>query len=156
MKHYDQVEWTLYKEKLLSNKINEEMENHLYLCDECMKIFLSLIDEKEIHNTEKYISKDFTLDTMRNIRNLILLKRSRRKTTTKSINDFFLYYAAVASVAIVLTATGTFSRMINIVPDINNSIKINENKIQINRIYSLSENITNRTSEFISEFQIKK
>ena len=62
MKHYDYVEWLFYKKNTLSIEKMEEMEEHLYNCDQCMEIFLSLIDEKEIAAASKIVPSAFNED----------------------------------------------------------------------------------------------
>ena len=155
MKHYDQVEWILYKNNVLDNKIYEEMEEHLCLCDDCMDIFLSLIDEKEVEVAGEIISQDFTNKVMDNLKNIRPLKK-KIKRKAKLPNDFFIYYTAVASVTIILTAGGFFGKLVDSVPQITANIKIQEEKIMSNIIYDFSEEITKRTSIFIKDFQISK
>lgn len=156
MKHYDYVEWVLYKKNLLDEKIHDEMEDHLYLCDKCMNIFLSLIDEREIEEAGRVISEDFIPNMMANIKGIKPIKKVvKKKKRNKSSNDLLLYYAAVASVAIIFTATGMFGRIVDIVPEISFSISLEESKFQTNRIYNLSETITNKTSKFINNFQFQ-
>lgn len=156
MKHYDYVEWALYKNNLLDRKLHEEMEEHLYLCDECMEIFLSLIDEDEIKKAEDLISEEFTLQVMDNIKNISPMRRPvKEKGNHKSSKDFFLYYVAVASVAVILTAGGAFGKIIDTVAQINTNISFNDSKLQTNKVYDFSETIVNRTSKFINEFELR-
>lgn len=155
MKHYDQVEWSLYKNNLLDEKIYEAMEEHLYECDQCLDTFLSLIDENEIEEAGKVISVDFTDNLMMSIKNIRpITKKIKRKS--KLPKDFFIYYTAVASVTILLTAGGVFGKLVESVPQISTNINIQEEKIANNPIYNLSEDITNKTSNFINDFQISK
>lgn len=156
MKHYDYVEWVLYKKKLLDNKIHESMEEHLYLCDECLDIFLSLIDDLEIEKAGNLVPINFTNNVMGNIKNIRPIKKKSIKKQPKLINDFFIYYTAVASVAIILTAGGFFGKLVDSVPQITASINVQEEKIMSNTIYKFSEEITRRTSMFINGFQISK
>ncbi len=142
MKHYDYVDWVLYKKDLLDTGIKEEMEDHLYGCDQCMEIFLSLIDQEEIKVAQSYGPKNFN-------------KKVLRKIKTSSFKDFFIYYAAVASVAIILTASGSFGKIVGMVPQIDKTIKESTVKYQANIVYSFSETITNKTSDFINDFSIK-
>lgn len=155
MKHYDYIEWALYKNNLLDIKMYEEMEEHLYICDDCMNIFLSLIDEGEIEQAGSIVPEDFTHKMMDNIKNIRPLKK-KIKEKSKLPNDFFIYYTAVASIAIILTAGGFFGKLVDSVPQITASISIHENKIISNTIYNFSEQITKRTSMFINGFQISK
>ena len=151
MKHYDYVEWVLYKNELLDDEIYNEMEEHLFLCDSCMEIFLQLIDEEEMEKVENLVPIDFTNKVMNNIKDISPIKRRIKK---KVSNDFFIYYAAVASVAIILTAGGLFDKMVDTVPYIATNISSGENKIKGDMIYNFSEKITSKTSSFINNFGI--
>lgn len=156
MKHYDNVEWILYKRNLLDTKIYNEMKEHLFQCDDCMDIFISLIDEKEIADVEKFIPKDFSENIMEKIENVTPIKQeiNRNKIKkTKYPKDFFLYYTAVAAVAIVLTASGVFNIMVDNIPT---NIKLEQSKIDTNKIYEVSEKITQGTSSFIYNFNFIK
>ncbi|CAK7054840.1 hypothetical protein CIW83_19850 [Tissierella sp. P1] len=160
MKHYDYVEWVLYKNNLLDKEIHRRMEEHLLLCDECMEIFLSLIDEQEMENVGAIIPEDFTVKVLDSIKNITPIKKPIRKTTKKTIkkkvsNDFFVYYAAVASVAVILTATGFFGRIVDTVPQISSNVSSKESRFKASTIYDLTEEITNRTSKFINNFQFR-
>jgi len=153
MKHYDYVEWVLYKKQLLKDEIYYEMEEHLFICDSCMEIFLSLIDEREIAKAEEIVPIDFTDKVIKNIRNIRPMKKQIKR---KKSNDIFMYYVAVASVTIILTAGGFFQKMIDTVPHISIDLSEEENKINTNAIYNFSEKITSKTSKFINDFQFKK
>lgn len=154
--HYDYVEWVLYKNNLLDAKLYEEMEEHLYICDQCMDTFLSLIDEQEVEVAEKFVPDDFTFKVRDNIKNVKPIRKlAQRKTKNKLFNDLFIYYVAVASVAIIFTATGTFGKIIDIVPQISSSISLKESKLNASKIYDFSEDITNKTSRFVNNFQLK-
>lgn len=155
MKHYDHVEWILYKNNLLDDKIYEEMEEHLYLCDDCMEIFLSLIGEEEINQAGSIVSEDFTDKVMDNLKNISPLKK-KTKEKPKVTNDFFIYYTAVASVTIILTAGGFFGKLVDSVPRITANISVQESKIMTNAIYNFSEKITNKTAIFVNDFQFSK
>ncbi len=153
MKHFQEDKWLEYKNENLKESERIEMEDHLYNCDKCMEIFLSTIEEEEITGAGAYISIDFTENIMRKVAKAVLTKERKKK---RLINDFFLYYAAVASVAIILTAGGLFGKMVETVPKISLSIDKEENQIKPETIYNISEAITGKTSDFINNFGTKK
>jgi len=157
MKHFHLDEWLLYKNKLLSEEKQIEMENHLYTCDSCMDIFLSLINDDEIDKAATIVPENFTENILKNIGKIkpIRTKKSTKKGYRKS-SDFFLYYAAVASVAIILTAGGVFGKMVDLVPQISVNMSKKESQVKVDTIYNFSESITNRTSQFINNFGIKE
>jgi hypothetical protein len=154
MKHYDYIEWVFYKEKVFpEDKINE-MEEHLYICDECMDIFLSLIDEKEEAQVGKLVPINFTDEIINSIENIKYYKARTSDKDNKKFKDMFMYYVAVASVAVVLTLGGFYSGMVDLV---SNRTNTNQGKIRIempNIIFDLSQNITDRASDFLNSFEI--
>ena len=150
MRHYDKLQWIKYKKNQVEPREKEEMEDHLYTCDKCMDVFLSTIEEDEIEEASYSISEDFTENIMKKISNISLMERPRKKK--RVINDFFLYYGAVAAVAIILTAGGVFGGLVDSVPKLSFGIEDNDNKLKTSAIFNLSESITNRTSDFINNF----
>ena len=57
--------------------------------------------------------------------------------------------------AIILTASGFFGRLVDTVPQITSSISIQENRVRPNIIYNFSEAITSKTSNFVNNFQFR-
>ena len=150
MEHYDYVEWLLYKNKELPLKTLEIMEEHLYNCDICMDIFLSLIDEKELKAVENLIPIDFTANVISSVGNKKVQKLQPKKEY-KMFNSQFGYYVAVASVTIVLTLGGFYTNMVDSVPKFTEKIQAQEDKS--NFIANLSQKIVGSTSTFISNIE---
>ncbi len=150
MKHYDYVEWLLYKTKALSDERLEEMEEHLYNCHMCMDIFLSLIDDAELEKAEKMIAENFTSRLMINLSKK-KLKKIEPKNKKKSFNYEFGYYVAIASVTIFLSLGGFYTNLVDAVPKVVESIKIDEDRP--NLVGNLTDNIVNSTSSFILRFE---
>ena len=146
MKHYDYVEWLFYKKNILSIEKRDEMEQHLYSCDTCMEIFLSLIDEEEIQVASEIVPKDFNQNIMKKIQSAKIKKIKPIKKPTKYP---FGYFVAVASVTIVLTLGGFFSNLVDTIPDISASVSMLEIVDRPNPIFDLSQKIVNSTSKFI-------
>lgn len=146
MKHYDYVEWLFYKKNMLSIEKMDEMEEHLYSCDECMEIFLSLIDEEEIRMASTIVPEDFNKNIMKKIKSS---KDKKIQPIRKPVKYPFGYFVAVASVTIVLTLGGVFTNLVDTVPNISASVSMLEKPDRPNRIFNLSEKIVNRTSKFI-------
>lgn len=146
MKHYDYIEWLLYKTKSLPNDKLNEMEEHLYNCDLCMDIFLSLIDEEEIAVASELVPETFTSDLIKTVsKNKVRdIEPERDK---KAFNYQFIYYAAVASVTIFLTMGGFYTNLVNAVPKISASIQMVEERP--NHIGNFSEKIVSSTSNLL-------
>ena len=148
MKHYDYVEWLLYKNKALPVDRLEEMEEHLYNCDICMDIFLSLIDQQEVVSAESIIPSDFTEKVINNISTTKAIKiESRQKHKNRVFNYQFGSYVAVASVTIILTLGGFYTNLVDVVPKLGVSIKMVEDRP--NLIANFSNSIVNSTSSLL-------
>lgn len=150
MKHYDYIEWLLYKNRLLSEEKSDEMERHLFNCDTCMEIFLSLIDEKETSKAGKIISDDFTSEIINNLPEIKTVK-PKIKQAKKSFSYQFGYYAAVASVTVVLTLCGFYTGLVDAVPKLSASIHIDSESPNI--IADFSDGIVNSASGFLSDIE---
>lgn len=146
MKHYDYIEWLFYKNSMLSQEKSEEMERHLYGCNTCMEIFLSLIDGKEEQNAGEIISDDFISNVISDI-SKGKQEKSKIKHTKKAFYYQFGYYAAVASVTIILTLGGFYMNLVDAVPRISASIELTENNS--NRISDFSNKIVDSASSFL-------
>ncbi|WP_312812315.1 hypothetical protein [Sedimentibacter sp.] len=149
MNHYDYVEWLLYKNKAMSNKKMKEMEEHLYNCQACLDIFLSLINEQEENYAGDIVPSDFTPKVLENITKskIIKLNTHRVNKVKKSINYQLGYYAAVASVTIFLTLSGFYTNLVDSVPKITASIQ--EVQVRQNLIANLSDRIIDSTSSLL-------
>lgn len=146
MKHYDYIEWLFYKNEMLSKEKSEEMVQHLYNCDTCMEIFLSLVDENEAEHAGKTISDDFTLKIINNIPK-VKNSKAKIKQSKKAFNYQFGYYAAVASVTVILTLSGFYSCLVDAVPKLSASVHITEKHPSI--ITNFSDSVVDSTSSFL-------
>lgn len=149
MKHYDYIEWLLYKNKALSGEQLREMEDHLYNCDICMEIFLSLIDEVEIKVAESIVTTDFTDKIISNLPKQ-KVKKVNPENSKKLFNYQFGIYAAVATVTIVMSLSGFFTNIVDSVPRIASSIESSEEQ---NVIVKISDRIINSTSYLITSIE---
>lgn len=150
MKHYDYIEWLFYKTKSLPVEKLDEMEEHLYNCDVCMEIFLSLIGDEELDVAGQVVAPDFTSKVMDQI-SKSKVKVMESRNAKKSFNYQFMYYVAVASVTIFLTLGGFYTSLVDAVPKINQSIE--EVRERPNHIGKLTEEIVNSTSNLLSSIE---
>nr|WP_300001580.1 hypothetical protein [Tissierella sp.] len=168
MTHYEKERWILYKNNLLSQEENLEMEDHLYTCDACMNIFLSLIDNEEESLAESALSSSFTEDIMKQIDSITpITKKTSKKSDPsnnksvrkkKMIENIFMYYVAAASVVLVLTAGGAFTKMTEF-PIASIAADTERTNQGLGKVYSFSQKITQGTNSFINNLgsmEIKK
>ena len=91
MKHYDHIEWILYKKKLFPEEKMLKMEEHLYSCDRCLETFLSLVDNEEIDKANKDLSIDFTDQVMAKIENIYHMPKPKIIRPTIQGNIYLLH-----------------------------------------------------------------
>lgn len=156
MRHYDLVEWKLYKENLLNRNLYQEMKDHLFTCHDCMEIFISLIDHEEVEKAGNLIGDEFTFQLMKDIENINkTTKQNKFKKKKQKYNEILLYYTAVASVAIFLTGAGVFQRLVDRIPHISNNIKNEQFFINTDKINEFSNSILKLTGNFAESFAFK-
>lgn len=159
MRHYDDVEWKLYKENLLDKKIYDEMQEHLFQCESCMDKFLSTIDDKEVEDAGKILSTDFTDDLMSRLestrpRGIVNIDKYKQKK--RVYNEVLLYYTAIASVAIFLMGSGFFHRMVDGIPEISRNIEEPRISMDTNKINEFSNAVLKATNGFVKSFTPSK
>ena len=80
----------------------------------------------------------------------------KERKDKKLYNDFFIYYVAVASVAVLLTASGFFGRIVDSIPQMNTSISMEESRLKTNSIYDFTKRVTEETNKFVRNFNINR
>ncbi len=154
MSHYEDVEWNLYKKKVISKEKSRKMEEHLYSCNECMNTFLSLINNEEVYKAEKILSEDFTSSVINSIQRESYRLKSRGRNYNERFKNIFGYYVAVAAVTIILTWGGFYSGIVEVLPQITKSTVTANFSNKTNIVSNVSEKIVNKTSIFINDFEI--
>jgi len=144
MNHYSNEKWTFYKQGILSSEESRKMEDHLLECDQCLEIFLSLVDSDEIQVASELISPKFT-DTV--------IHAVNKKSKVRSKN-LFTYYVAAALVTLILMSSGFFEKLVTTVPYASQTAVVQENFRQENFIMNFSERVVNKTSDFIDNFEV--
>lgn len=156
MTHYDIVEWQLFKEDLIHEKIREDMEDHLLECTDCMDIFLALVDKET--SDEARVSEKFTDNVIKGIPSNTQIYRNNKSKKGFKINlynELLVYYMAVASVAIFLMGSGFFSTIVSETPKLGEKLIASKREVRIDGAYRISKNITNITSNFVREFNLE-
>lgn len=145
MKHYDFNDWILYCNDTLDSAIKEEMENHLYSCDKCLELYLSVIEGNIEKNIEVMPSKDFTANVM----NEINATKSQDKSNKKYFPEIFLYYVAAASITLLLMNKGFFTYLFNNVPSA--TAQINNSQLKLDDLFKSgwSQRLTDHTVNFL-------
>lgn len=153
MTHFNKERWIGFKNDILPEEEKIDMEDHLYLCDNCMDIYLKLIDTEELDFAEMMIPSDFTETVMEKVEKIIPISKPMKKK--KMIENIFMYYIAAASVVLVLTAGGVFTKITDF-PIERVGVDRFKTRENIGGIYNFTEKITDNTNDFINNFGTRK
>ncbi|GMB09223.1 hypothetical protein [Thermolongibacillus altinsuensis] len=108
MNHYTNEEWRQFICDVLPEEKREEMENHLYTCDQCLAVYMELIEENafELPNpSDETVSADVIIAQVEQYK-----KPKRTKTKQK-----LLHYGIAAVITIGFMSSGIFQSVTNAV-----------------------------------------
>ncbi|MCM3706209.1 MULTISPECIES: hypothetical protein [Cytobacillus] len=60
MEHFSSEEWRKYAKNELTEPERELYEDHLYICDQCLEVYLEVMEEEEYSLPEMPGEEDFT------------------------------------------------------------------------------------------------
>lgn len=113
MRHFSNEEWMSYINDQLSETKSEELEDHLFFCDQCLEVYMKMIDT---HAEElPAIEGNSFIDE---ITAKLPQKKTRKKTFYKRT---LIHYGVAAVITLTLMTTGFFQSIMGIVYTIESS-----------------------------------
>ncbi len=111
MKHFSSEEWLAYINEELSKTKREELENHLYSCNQCLETYMDMVDS---HSQQLPIieARSFTDEVIRK-----LPQKKRRKVYQHPL----FHYGVAAVITFTLMTTGFFQSITGIVETVEAS-----------------------------------
>jgi hypothetical protein len=104
MKHFSDEEWMSYINDTLSETTWEKIEDHLYLCDQCLEDYMKMINSK----AEKLPAIEGSKFT-----DGIVTKLPKKKVQ-KSYQRSLIHYGVAAVITLTLMTTGLFQSITGI------------------------------------------
>ncbi|MEH7272378.1 anti-sigma factor family protein [Neobacillus vireti] len=117
MKHYHYDEWLSYVKDEVSGQTREELESHLYTCDECLEHYLQAVSEHESSLPVLLNETSFTDQVMAEVskQNEYIEKPSVMKQPVKTKKPFYqqasFHYLIAAAATLLLTFSGVFQSL---------------------------------------------
>lgn len=100
MIHYHHKDWHAFVNNQLPDPKRVELENHLYSCDECLELYLAVIDQP---NSLPNLSHHSITDE------IIAQLPSRKKIAKKRFyHHTAFHYGVAAAITLILMVTGVF------------------------------------------------
>jgi anti-sigma factor RsiW len=117
MKHYSYDEWLRYVKDEVSSKTREELESHLYTCDQCLEHYLQAVSEHEFSLPFLSNEDSFTDLVMAEVskQKEFIKKPPALKQTVKTKKQFYqqaaFHYLIAAAATLLLTFSGVFQSL---------------------------------------------
>ncbi len=153
MKHFDRSAWLLYQQGLLENEKSDRMERHLYECEECQEVFLSLVDETQLAAAEEMLPEDFTGRVMHDIAEEKSAAKSKQRMSEKKKN-LLIYYVAAASVTIVFVAGGLFQSLVYTGPQVLASLDSRFSITSLEPDFKWPGKIVDKAAKMINNYEV--
>ncbi|MFK9092060.1 anti-sigma factor family protein [Bacillus salipaludis] len=171
MKHYSYDEWMVYVKDEISEGNREELENHLYTCDQCLENYLEAVSANETSLPVLSNQSNFTdqvmamvtpkavpdtindLSMMETVRlvpdtvNTINSKVSRKK---RFYQQAVFHYLLAAAATIVLMFTGAFQSLATYAGNLESPRLVQEKKP------SVTEGVINKTFAWMDSLEKKE
>jgi predicted anti-sigma-YlaC factor YlaD len=112
VKHYDIESWALYRNNRIDENQRRLMENHLAVCDSCLKSYLAAAAKYEIRLGELLLPPDFNVAVNESIK--IKKQQAARRRRSRSLAN----YTVAAAITLALMSGGIFDLCTRELPDI--------------------------------------
>ncbi|WP_142255405.1 hypothetical protein [Bacillus sinesaloumensis] len=142
MKHFKSEEWLLYIKDELAEVKREELENHLFSCDQCLEVYMSLI-ENQAEELPDIVNASFTDDV---ILKLLIKKENQKRSFLQSP---IFHYGVAAAVTLTLMSTGVFQSMTSILGTVEASSFAKER-------HSVSDNLMEKALSLFNIIDIQE
>lgn len=144
MNHRSYEEWVRYVNNQLDEKTREHYDTHLFGCDQCLSVYLEVIEAMEQQLPAMNNKEEFTDSLMIKIKQQ---NPGRENSVSKFYQKPIFHYVLAAAMTFLLMSTGVFSQLMNIVNDFESNPK---------QETSVVEGFVNHTVSFLDKIQEQK
>ncbi|MFJ5717363.1 hypothetical protein [Neobacillus sp. NPDC093127] len=157
MKHYCYEEWVQYVKNEMNDQKREQLENHLYTCDQCLEQYIQAMAANEtslpiLSNESSFTDmvmsevskqKEAVPDTIPGVR-----KPTNRKKPFYQQAAF--HYLLAAAATLLLTFSGAFQSLASYAKSIESPTQVQEKKP------SVTEGVINKTFAWMDSLEKKE
>ncbi|MFP7299627.1 anti-sigma factor family protein [Neobacillus niacini] len=156
MKHYTYDEWLSYVKNEVSFKTREELESHLYTCDQCLEHYLQAVTEHESSLPVLSNENSFTDLVMAGVskQKEFIEKPSVIKQPVKVKKAFYqqaaFHYIIAAAATLLLTFSGVFQSLATYASAVEATQHLKEKKP------SVTEGVIDKTFAWMDSLEKKE
>lgn len=153
MKHYTYDMWLQYINDEINEKTKQELEDHLYACDQCLNHYLMAMEANESSLPILSNMSSFTDSVMNEVsRQKTVVPDTKTKIKKKPFyQQAAFHYLLAAAATILLTFTGTFQSLSTYA----NSLESPQPQVQKKK-HSVTEGVINKTFAWMDSLEKKE
>lgn len=138
MNHYTYEQWLKYVNDEIEGNVREFFDDHLYSCEQCLALYLQVVEDQSTHLPVLSNEDEFT--------NLVMAKvKSDRKVIPFHQKTIF-HYIIAAAMTLLLMSTGVFQSMTKYVDHVENPLEV--------KMPSMTEGLVNKTFAWMDSIDI--
>lgn len=147
-KHYAYEVWCQYVKNELDGSVREDVETHLYSCDQCLDIYLQVLDSEESGLPKIQNETQFTDSIMANIADLKKKNASLGEGKKSFYQSSAFHYLLAAAMTIIMMSTGVFQSITKVVDTV-------QSPQTFQQAPSFSEGLIHKTFTWMDSFEFK-
>lgn len=148
IKHYAYEVWCQYVKNELDGSVREDVETHLYSCDQCLDIYLQVLDSEESGLPKIQNETQFTDSIMANIADLKKKNASLGEGKKSFYQSSAFHYLLAAAMTIIMMSTGVFQSITKVVDAV-------QSPQTFQQAPSFSEGLIHKTFTWMDSFELK-
>jgi predicted anti-sigma-YlaC factor YlaD len=147
MNHISLGEWKNYAKDEINDDKRFLYEQHLYICDQCMDLYMEAIDSIQDEAPAIEDPSNYTNEVMSTIH----FEKAKRPMSEKEIKkrwyeEKVFHYVLATAMTLLLMATGVFSGLTNITTQFEKNSKDQQQS-------SITENVLNKTTALLDQVE---
>ncbi|MGE5473791.1 MAG: hypothetical protein ACM3UU_06180 [Ignavibacteriales bacterium] len=152
MKHYDEKTWKSYINKSISHEDEIILEEHLIVCDECLEVYMDLLEKSKLHIAENIVPSGFTDKVMNQVSKS---SNNAKKQRTISFSSIMTYYVAAACLTLFFTINGGFQYITNNATGAIDSVRGTSKIMGSALVNGWTDRLSKNTTGLLDKFQQK-
>ena len=147
MTHFSKEKWLAYVQDELNETERHTCEDHLYACDQCLSLYMEAIDEgagqpiiEDDHRFAEGVMQKIAETKQPAAKGKQAVRRSASRRTV------LLHYVLAAAMTLLLTSTGLFNGLLNVVSHFEASSTHHSSLVEelVNKPISLTNSLDNK------------
>jgi hypothetical protein len=147
-KHYSYEVWCQYVKNEMDGNVREDVETHLYSCDQCLDIYLQVLETEDAGLPIIPNESQFTDTIMVNIADLKKSNANLEEGKKSFYQSSAFHYILAAAMTIIMMSTGVFQSITKVADTV-------QSPKTLQKYPSFSDGLIHKTFDWMDSFEIK-